>query len=131
MPLSMRNSACRRAKSVQQLRFIAATVKNPGGPSIALARTTMGSLRVPITYERDPLQKYFAMSWRNLITFASAVFLSFTMCHVSRSAERDPPSLDALLKLQTDGNFKDAYDGLQRYLLDSRPQHSADAAHRE
>jgi uncharacterized protein YfaS (alpha-2-macroglobulin family) len=61
------------------------------------------------------------MSWRNLITIASAIFLSFTMIQASGSAESSSPSLDSLLKLQTDGNYKDAYDGLRRFIFESRP----------
>src|SRR4051794_8291803 len=59
------------------------------------------------------------MSWRNLLTFASATFLSFAMIQVSSSAESNLPSLDSLLKLQTAGNYKDAYDGLRRFIFKS------------
>src|SRR3954449_5934901 len=59
------------------------------------------------------------MSWRNLLTFASAIFLSFAMIQASSSAENNLPSLDSLLKLQTGGNYKEAYDGLRRFILES------------
>src|SRR4029079_129076 len=36
------------------------------------------------------------------------------------------PSLDQLLKLQTDGNQKDAYDGLRRFVLEKKDASPAD-----
>src|SRR3954469_1539445 len=59
------------------------------------------------------------ISWRNLLTFASAIFLSFAMIQGSSSAESNLPSLDSLLKLQTDRNYKDAYEGLRRFIFES------------
>ena len=38
--------------------------------------------------------------------------------HVQPGAENAVPPLDQLLKLQADGNYKDAYDGLRRFVLE-------------
>ncbi len=60
----------------------------------------------------------------SLFTLALALFGAFVTAQPN--AEKPVPALDQLLKLQADGNHKDAYDGLRRFLLEKKDVPSAD-----
>ncbi len=56
--------------------------------------------------------------WRmTLLSLGVMGAMAMTLSQISAGAERNQPSLDKLLKLQADGNHKDAYEGLSEFVL--------------
>ena len=63
----------------------------------------------------------------SFIAITIGVLVGITLPQSGASAESAKPSLEALLKLHTDGNHKEAYDGLRSFVLEQKPASSADA----
>src|SRR3954451_4176156 len=61
-----------------------------------------------------------------LTFFTLAVAVSAAVVTSKPGAENAVPPLDQLLKLQADGNQKDAYDGLRRFVLEKKDAPAAD-----
>src|SRR4051794_31737574 len=55
-----------------------------------------------------------------------ALALSAVAVTSKNGADNAVPPLDQLLKLQVDGNHKDAYDGLRRFVLEKKDAPAAD-----
>src|SRR5258708_15829725 len=61
------------------------------------------------------------------LTFLTLALAASAVAVTSKTGADNPvPSLDQLLKLQADGNQKDAYDGLRRFVLEKKEASSAD-----
>src|SRR3954451_95233 len=61
-----------------------------------------------------------------LTFFTLAVAVSAAVVTSKPGAENAVPPLEQLLKLQADGNHKDAYDGLRRFVLEKKDATSAE-----
>src|SRR3954451_19432658 len=61
-----------------------------------------------------------------LTFFTLAVAVSAAVVTSKPGAENAVPPLEQLLKLQADGNQKDAYEGLRRFVLEKKDASSAD-----
>src|SRR5258708_12332881 len=61
------------------------------------------------------------------LTFLTLALAVSTVAVTSKTGADNPvPPLEQLLKLQADGNQKDAYDGLRRFVLEKKDTSSAD-----
>src|SRR3954454_21751191 len=61
------------------------------------------------------------------LTFLTLALAASAVAVTSKTSdETRVPPLEQLLKLQTDGNQKDAYDGLRRFVLEKKDASSAD-----
>ncbi len=62
----------------------------------------------------------------SLLTLTVAISAVIVTCPNGAAAENDLPPVMDLLKLQADGNHKDAYDGLRRFVLERKEAPSRD-----
>ena len=79
------------------------------------------------TWEYNQPNRQNGTSMMLRLTFLTlALAVSAAAVTSKPGAENAVPPLDQLLKLQADGNHKDAYDGLRRFVLEKKDASSAD-----